>query len=134
MFYICTERGRDKLSYGTIPDPTKIVFDQNCRNNFNIDSPTHPRVVHIKIDSQLAYDIQLESSWTPWKVNEITFPIELVPYPNSSGINRNHRNNQTSKICLGAAPPFLSFGPCIVSSSLGLCPRGTCTSLDPYNH
>jgi hypothetical protein len=33
--------------------PTKIGFDQNCRNNFNIQSPTHPGVVHINTDAQV---------------------------------------------------------------------------------
>jgi hypothetical protein len=111
--------------------PTIIGYDQNCRNNFNIHSPTPPGVVHIKTDAQVTYDIQLGSSSTPLKGKEILFPMELVPFPNSSGINRNHQNNWTSKIYLGAAPMFLAFGPCIMSSPLGLHPGGTYTSLDP---
>jgi hypothetical protein len=83
---------------------TKIGCDKNCWNNFNIQSPTHLRAVHIKTDAQVAYDIQLVRSWIPWKGTEITFPIKLVSCQNSSGI---------------------------VSSSLELCLRGTCTSLDP---
>jgi hypothetical protein len=110
---------------------TKIGFNQNCQNNFNIQSPTHPGAVHIKTDAQVAYHIQLGSSWTPWKGKEVTFPMELVPYPNTSRINRNHRNNWTSRIYLGVAPPFLAFGLCIMASPLGLHLRGTCTSLDP---
>jgi hypothetical protein len=70
-------------------------------------------------------------SWTPWKGKEITFPMEQVPCPNSLGINRDHQNKWMSKICLGAAPPFLAFGSYIVSSSLELHPGGTSTSLDP---
>jgi hypothetical protein len=53
---------------------------------------------------------------------EIVFPMELVPCPNSSGSNGNHRNNWTSRICLGAALSYLAFGPCIMSSPLGLHP------------
>jgi hypothetical protein len=48
-----------------VPGPTKIGFDQNCGNNVNIHSPTHLGVVHIKTYAQVAYDIQLERSWTP---------------------------------------------------------------------
>jgi hypothetical protein len=48
----------------------------------------------------VAYDIQLGCSWTPWNAKEITLPMELVPCPNSSRINRNRRNNWTSRICL----------------------------------
>jgi hypothetical protein len=73
-----------------VPGPTKIGFNQSCQNNFNIQSPTHPVAVHINTDAQVTYDIQFSRSWTPWKGKEITFPIELVPCPNSSRINRNH--------------------------------------------
>jgi hypothetical protein len=57
--------------------------------------------------------------------------MELVPYLNLSGINRDYRNNWTSRICLGVVLLFLAFGPCIVSHPLGLHPGGTCTSLEP---
>jgi hypothetical protein len=40
-----------------VPGPTKIEFDQNCRNNANIQSPTRPGAVHIKADAQVAYNI-----------------------------------------------------------------------------
>jgi hypothetical protein len=40
-----------------VQGPTKIGFDQNCWNNYNIQSPTRPGVVHIKTDDQVAYDI-----------------------------------------------------------------------------
>jgi hypothetical protein len=76
-----------------VPGPTKIRFDQNCQNNFNIQSPSCSRVVYIKIDAQIAYDMQLGHSWTPWKFKEIASPMELVPCPNSSGINRKHQKN-----------------------------------------
>jgi hypothetical protein len=81
--------------------------------HIKIQSPTHLGVVHIKIDSQVAYDMQLD----------------LVPCPNSSEINGNHRNNLTSKIYPSVAPLFLAFGLCIMSSPLGLHPGDTCTSL-----
>jgi hypothetical protein len=42
--------------------PDKIEFDHNCRNNFNIQSSTHPGVIHNKTDAQVAYDIQLRRS------------------------------------------------------------------------
>jgi hypothetical protein len=92
--------------------PTNIGFDQNCQKNFNIQSPTRPGAVHIKTDAQVACDIQLGRSLTPLKGKEITFPMDLVPRPNpnSSGINRNHQNNWTSGICLGATPPFWPLG------------------------
>jgi hypothetical protein len=93
-----------------VPCPIKIGFDQNCRKSFNIQNPTHLGVVHIKTDAQVAYDIQLGRSWTPWKGKEITFPMELVPCPYSSGINGGRQNNWTSRICLGAAPPFWPLG------------------------
>jgi hypothetical protein len=72
-----------------VPGTTKIGFDQNCQNKFNIQSPTHPGAVHIKTDAQVACDDQLGHSWTPWKGKEIKFTMGLVPCPNSSGINGN---------------------------------------------
>jgi hypothetical protein len=50
--------------------------------------------------------------------------MELVPCPNSSGINGDRRNNWMSRICLSVVLPFLAFGSCIVSSPLGLRPGG----------
>jgi hypothetical protein len=41
-----------------VPDPTKIGVQLNCRNNFNIQSPTRPGAVFIKTDAQVTYDIQ----------------------------------------------------------------------------
>jgi hypothetical protein len=77
-------RKEDDISFPMplVPVPTKIGFDQNCQNKFNIQSPTHPRVVHIKIDAQVAYDIQLGCYWTLWKGKEKPFSMELLPCPN----------------------------------------------------
>jgi hypothetical protein len=105
-------------------EPTKIEFDKNCLNNFNIQSLTHPEAVHIKTDTQVAYHIHLGHPWIPWKGKEMTSPIELVPCPNSSGISGDHQNNWTSNIYLSIAPPFLAFGPCVVSNPFGLRPGG----------
>jgi hypothetical protein len=126
-FYICTEKGPDKLSNDTGPRSNTNGIRPDCENNVNIPSPTCPGVVHIKTDAQVAYDIQLGCSWTPWKGKEKTFTVELqVPRPNSFEINGNHQNNLTSRICLGAALPFLAFGPCILSNPIGLRTWGTC--------
>jgi hypothetical protein len=110
--------------------PTKIGFDQNYQNNFNIQSPTCPGAAVIKTDAQVTYNIQLGCSWTPWKGKEIYLSMELVPCPNLSRINREHQNNWMSRICLGVALPFVAFGSCIMSIPLGLRLGGTCTSLD----
>jgi hypothetical protein len=72
---------------------TKIERDQNWWNNFNIQSLTRLEDVHIKTDALVAYDIQLEGYWIPLKGKEIWFPMEQVPYQNSSGINGDHQNN-----------------------------------------
>jgi hypothetical protein len=57
-------RKDDEISFpmAPIPGPTKIRLNQNCQNNFNIQSPTHPGVVHIKTDAHIIYDIQLGCS------------------------------------------------------------------------
>jgi hypothetical protein len=107
---------------GPVPSPNNIGFDQNCQNSFNIQSPTRLGAVHIKTDAQVTKDIQLGHSWTRWKdkCKEITFPMEIVACQNSSGISRNRRNNWMSRIYLGATPPFLACGLCIMSSPPGL--------------
>jgi hypothetical protein len=81
------------FSMALVPGPTNIGYDQNCGNNFNIQSPTCPGAIHIKTDAEVTYDIQLGHSWIHWKGKEINFPMELVPYPNLFRINRDHRNN-----------------------------------------
>jgi hypothetical protein len=48
-----------------VSGPTQIRLNQNFGNNFNIQSATHPGVVHITTDAQVAYDNQLGHSWTP---------------------------------------------------------------------
>jgi hypothetical protein len=105
-----------------VPHPNNIGFDQNCQNSFNMQSPTRLGAVHIKTDAQVKKDIQLGHFWTHWKDKgkEIMFPMEIVPCQNSSGISRNRRNNWMSRIYLGATPPFLSCGLCIMSSPPGL--------------
>jgi hypothetical protein len=46
-------RKEDKINFSMalVSGLTKIGLDQNCQNNFNIESPTHPGVVHIKTDA-----------------------------------------------------------------------------------
>jgi hypothetical protein len=41
----------------------------------------NPGAVHLKTDAQIAYDIQIMSSWTLWKDKKLIFPTELVSYP-----------------------------------------------------
>jgi hypothetical protein len=65
-----------KFPMALVPGPTKIGFDENCQNKFNIQSPTHPGAIHIKIDARVAYDIQLGLCWTPCKGKEIKCPME----------------------------------------------------------
>jgi hypothetical protein len=92
----------------------KLMYRMHTKSDLNVlHMQINLGVVHIKIDSQVAYDMQLD----------------LVPCPNSSEINGNHRNNLTSKIYPSVAPLFLAFGLCIMSSPSGLHPGDTCTSL-----
>jgi hypothetical protein len=49
--------------------------------------------------------------------------MELVPCLNSSEINGKIQNNWMSKICLGVGPPFLAFGPCIMSRPIRVVSR-----------
>jgi hypothetical protein len=60
-----------KILMESVTGPNKIEFVQNFGSKFNIQSPTRLGVVHIKTDAQVAYDIQLGCSWTPWKGKEV---------------------------------------------------------------
>jgi hypothetical protein len=64
----------------------------NCRNylgesthksssEFSSSLAWNPRASHIKIDVQVAYNIQSGCSWTCWKDKEIIFPMGSVSYP-----------------------------------------------------
>jgi hypothetical protein len=50
-------------------------------------SPGPPR---IQIDVQIAYNLHFGRSTYARKSKEITFPVELVPYPTKIGVVRNH--------------------------------------------
>jgi hypothetical protein len=47
----------------------------------------------LKKDGKIASGLPFGCSTYAHKVNEITFPIQLVSCKNSSGINRNHKNS-----------------------------------------
>ena len=63
---------------------------------------------HTKTVAQVAYVVRFGRSTYVWKAKEISFPMDPALCKNSSVFNRNHRNNMTSRIYQGAAPP--SFG------------------------
>jgi len=68
-----------------------------------------PGAVCIKLDTQVAYGLRLRWSTYGWKDNFIRKPMEVAPLQNSVRINRNHRNNLTSRICHDATSS--SFAP-----------------------
>jgi hypothetical protein len=62
-----------------------------------------------KTDAQATYGLRFGHSIYCWKAKEISFPTQLIPYQNTYGVDRNRRNNMTTRICLDAAMPV--FGP-----------------------
>jgi hypothetical protein len=62
-----------------------------------------------KTDAQATYGLRFGHSIYRWKAKEISFPTQLIPYQNTYGVDRNRRNNMTTRICLDAAMPV--FGP-----------------------
>ena len=67
-----------------------------------------PGAVHTKINTQAAYGVYFGCSLYGWKDNFKEFPMAPVLGPNSFGLDGNHQNNRTSRICHGVAAP--SFG------------------------
>jgi hypothetical protein len=102
----------DEIKFPTelVPRPTDIGFDQNYWIYCTIQSLTHRGVVYIKTDAQVAYDIQLRCSWTPWKDKETAFPMQLFPCQNVSWINRIVEITRRPKSVLVLRHHFLPLG------------------------
>ena len=74
-----------------------------------------PGTARTKINAHAAYGVRFRFSLYGWKDNFKELPMALVLGPNSFGVDGNRRNNTTSRICQGAAPPsfgLLSHVPC----------------------
>ena len=63
--------------------------------------------VFTKTGAQVAYVLGLGRSLYGWKAKKITFPMVLVPHPNSFRVNGNRPNKLTTRICHRAASPYL---------------------------
>jgi hypothetical protein len=87
----------DKRSIKKVPESqgdvhTKVANQSN--SELPSSSPTRsPGPPHIQIDIQIAYDLHFGSSTYAQKAKEITFPMELVPYPTKIGVVRNYQNS-----------------------------------------
>jgi hypothetical protein len=104
MFYICTESYGDNLFNATGPI-SKFIQNQweslkQCAHSSNGHCLHHqcPLLlwlshINAKTDAQIAFRLNFVRSTYAQKAKEINFPIKLDPCPNSSRINRNHRNN-----------------------------------------
>ena len=79
-----------------------------AQNNSSSSPPRSPGAARTKNNAQVVYGGRFGRSLYGWKDNFKELPMAPVSGPNSLGINRNRRNNVTSRICQGAAP--LSFG------------------------
>jgi hypothetical protein len=83
----------------------------------------NPGAVHLKIDVQLAYDIQLGCSWTLWKYKEIMFQMGLVPYPTKIRVDQNGQNKLSfQKLSRCCDTVFRSLGHVSCLSPIGVCP------------
>jgi hypothetical protein len=87
----------DKRSIKKVPESqgdihTKVANQSN--SELPSSSPTRsPGPPRIQIDIQIAYDVHFGSSTYAQKAKEITFPMELVPYPTKIGVVRNYQNS-----------------------------------------
>ena len=79
-----------------------------AQNKSSSSPPRSPGAARTKNDSQVAYGVRFGCSLYGWKDNFKELLMEQGSGPNSLGVNGNHRNNMTSRICQSAAPP--SFG------------------------
>ena len=77
-----------------------------------------PGPVRTKTDAQDAYGVRWRRSLYAWKAKKITFPMDLVPWPNSFGVVGNLQNTE------GVLVLRHRFGPSGLVSFLG--PLGSC--------
>jgi hypothetical protein len=70
----------------------KVVNQSN--SELPSSSPTqNPRLPHIQIDVQIAYDLCFGCSTYARKTKEIAFTMAPVPYPTKIGVVRNYQNS-----------------------------------------
>ena len=85
------------------------------KNDSSLSPPRSPGAARTKNDAQIAYRVRFERSIYGWKDNFKELSMTPVSGQNSFGVGKNRRNNMTSRICQGAAPPsfgLLSHVPC----------------------
>ena len=109
----------DQEGFPRQEDGPKLIRFESPRwtpkNNSSSSPPRSPGAAHTKNDAQVAYGVRFGRSLYGWKHNFKELTMAPVSGPNSLGVNGNHRNNVTSRICQGAAPPsfgLLSHVPC----------------------
>jgi len=66
-----------------------------------------PGPVYTKTGALVAYVLGLGRSLCGWKAKKVTFPMVLVPHPNSFEVNGNRPNKLTSRIYPVDASPYL---------------------------
>ena len=90
-----------------------------------------PGPARSKTDTQDVSGLHFWCSTHGWKDNFIMKLMALVWGPKSFWVIWKHRNKSVSRICFGAASPFLFLGPCIVVKPVrGAC-LGVVTTLRP---
>ena len=73
-----------------------------------------PETARTKTDTTVAYGLGLGRTLYGWKDNFKSLPMAPVSGPNSFGVNGNHRNNRTSRICHDAATPSFGLLACVL--------------------
>ena len=101
---------RDQHGYPNRDGGQKLIRFESprWRPKSSSSSSRSPRAVCTKVNAQVVYGARFGRSLYGWKDNFKKLPMEAVSGQNSLGVNGNHQNNITSRICQGAAPP--SFG------------------------
>ena len=98
------DMGKDLEAWKTSKDIRIKVEAQTDSTSFQFRTPGTTRR---KMDAQVAYGVGFGSTIYGWKDNLKKLPMALVSGPNSTVIDGNRPSNMTSRICLGAATPYL---------------------------
>jgi hypothetical protein len=61
----------------------------------------------MKTDTHATYRLCFRWSRYRWPAKETSFPAQLVPRQNMVGVDGNHHNKMTSRICHESATPVL---------------------------
>ena len=92
---------------GGVDDSKDVQQKPEARSNMISSLPQPPGPTYLKLVTQNASKLCFRRSTYGWKANLIRKPMQVVSRQKLFGIHWNCQNKSASRICLGAASPYL---------------------------